>query len=97
MNAKYEWRSEKFGVGHPSLVIIDITDVPEQLKYSNLLGDSRVKELKVKKINDFNDCFNGGRFRRSCFRLPKGYTFNWYDTKMNNEYYAVIVAISKIQ
>ena len=91
MTAKYEWR-DKSGLGHPSIVYLDITDAEDNLSLpiEQLLEQART--IKVKQINSFDDVFNprGWLDRRKV--QVKGYEFRWHYKVMDGEYYALFAA-----
>ena len=85
MDAKYEWR-DKTGLAHPSLVCIDLGD---KVTYNE---PDAYPVLKVKKIDSFLDFFKGGILQKNRVPRIKDYRIEWYDTKMNHNYYAVFLA-----
>ncbi len=91
MTAKYEWRDET-GLGHPSLVLLDITDVDESK--CPLLEDilEQAPVLKVKQIESFGVMFSGGRLDLRKVRA-RGYEFLWHYKVMNRDHYALFVAL----
>ena len=92
--AKFEWIDDS-GLRHPSLVYLDITNIPDTAERYRLdVVLEQAKILKVKRIDSFDEAFERGRLNRHKVRL-RGYEFWWYDCVMNDEHYAVFAAFVK--
>ena len=91
--AKFEWRDEQ-GVGHPSLVYLDVTGVPEPVTFERAITQGRI--VKTRRIQSFDDLFlRSGRLDRRRVKLP-GYQFVWLHCEMSSEYYAVFAAFRQL-
>ena len=90
MTAKYEWQDDT-GLGHPSIVYLDVTDVEDDLSlpFTHLLEQSQI--LRVREIDSFDDVFSGGRLDLRRVRV-RGYEFRWHHRVIDREYYALFVA-----
>jgi len=89
--AEYEWRDET-GLGHPSIVYLDISDVKEELSqpFKHTLKQARV--IRVKQIDSFDDVFNANGWLDLRKVRVRGMRFIWHHRVMNGEYYALFVA-----
>jgi hypothetical protein len=96
MDSKYEWRDET-GLGHPSLVFIDVTGLPDEItKDIHQFESMAEKVIKVKQIDSFNDVFQRGGIWAGKKFIPAGWKFEWYHMEMNADCYAIFFAVSKI-
>jgi len=94
MTTEYEWRDET-GLGHPSIVYLDISDVKEELAqpFEHTLKQARV--IRVKQIGRFDDVFNTNGWLDLRKVRVRGMEFVWHHRVMNGEYYALFVAFVK--
>jgi hypothetical protein len=89
VTAQYEWLDET-GLGHPSLVYLDITGIPDELDqpFGKVLEQAPI--IKVKQIDSFNDVFDDGLLNRRKVRVG-GMQIVWY----YREPYALFVAFER--
>jgi len=94
--AQYEWHDET-GLGHPSLVYLDISDIQDDLAMplDEVLG--RAKIIKVKRIESLKSIGYTKADHRPKVRAPKGYEFVWYHSEMSRKRYACFVAFRRIE
>ena len=87
--AKYEWIDET-GMGRPSLVLLDITNWPDQILIEEILENAPI--IRQKQIESLQS-LKLGKDGRVKVRTPKGYEpYLWHKFTMNQDYYACFLA-----
>ena len=101
MTAKYEWIDDT-GLGHPSLVYLDISDVAKEadVEHELDLEFEQVLELapviRVKQIDSFDDVRDSRGLLIDLRKVRvKGMEFRWFNKRMDSEYYALFVAFRR--